>query len=752
MNAFRSLDFCSNQIQDLVIDVIVKAFKERKNTKVEIAFDLMCQLFECFHFDFWAFCQQYIKSHNQKKSFLSYLLSCIYYNEIPILNLANEKNREFLNEFLVTLLVECVPAKQVRFLIDACSNSQKLKLVCQCGLYPREGSWTIFQSFLLIYAKDPEWGSLLNLLKTKYYDVDYFKSMLLQGSFDIKLLTLKLKEKAEGQIHYILALKIQSYPYSFDQLREFFKIFGLHGYYIDLVQENSIDQILQMAMEMQRNPLLHGLPSFEIVRSFITQLFQELDTFHHHPLEYIEGLKRLVYALPTRGLNLPFQPWLPSILEGLSKLIEYLHQKGFSEIKLNEFPIIVFDQASAMQLKKNYRFIQKLSNHYKATILHISKKQILELAKKINLQSWIQTVPDQTSFGYAGSRNCVFFLAPLLFKAFLMGKKTFQAVMKMSRSELKNLFNVTTLGLTQQDMMIHLGEDDVNIPSSHLFLNASFTHRHQNLFVSRPVYCIGRATHVVNPLVDLKSILNKPCSAFFSSHWNPFPVSGRMKGMISKPRFCLPLPFGNEELHVIPTHYICEYFHQPIIHLGGTRFPSKNIPISPLDGLDCYLSNYLPYSIQICMLSSLTDPSNALHQSIFPWNDEALRTVHKFNCLGDLWNYASLSDTLSEMQERFWINLKKSYNDPGDLFNLSIQGLVNGSNLPRSVPPSLKKFYIKMKADASDLLKLWRDLIDLNRRVGSLKNCKGVLYNQMMLLTYCLLTMKKQFKKSIDKD
>jgi hypothetical protein len=710
MNSFRSLDFCSNQIQDQVIGILVKTLKERRRAREEAALDLMCQLFDCFNFGFKAFFKKYLHFKTQKISFLSYLLYGIYYNEIPISNLAHDKNREFLNEFLLTLLAECIPAKQTNILIRACSIKEQLRLVCHCFTYPREGSWIILQSLQFIHAKDFQWMSFLHLLRTKYYDIQTFRALIFEANFELKLVILKLEQKAEKQIRNIIALEVLPQPYSFDELRAFFKVFGLHGYYIDLIRENSLYEILQMALEIQRNPLLSSLSSSEIAKSFATQLFQELDTFHHHPLHYVEGLKRLVYALPTRGSQLPSQPWLPAILAALDQLIEHLHQKGFPHVHVNQYPIIIFDQAPALQLRRNQHFIKRLSKQYKAAILHISQEQTLKLAKKLSVKHWIKTTA-KNEFGYAGSRNCVFFLAPVLFEAFRQGKKSFEEIMKMSRSDLKDLFKKATLGNSNQDIMIHMGEDDVDIPPSHLFLNASFAYRYQNLYVSRPVYCIGRATHAVNPLVDLKRLANKPSLAFFSSHWNPFPVSGRMKGMVTKPKFCLPLVFGNEELHVIPSHYICDYFHQPVTHLAGTRFPTKRLPISPLDGILEYLSTYLPYSLQICMSSYLTDPSNALQRSIFPWNDEALRTSQKFKSLGALLNYAALPEAMSEFQRRFWKNLEQSYSAPDDLFNLSIAALEE-LDLSVSAPPLLKKYYLNMQKEASDLRKLWWALID----------------------------------------
>ena len=128
--------------------------------------------------------------------------------------------------------------------------------------------------------------------------------------------------------------------------------------------------------------------------------------------------------------------------------------------------------------------------------------------------------------------------------------------------------------------------------------------------------------------------------------------------MLTKPVFCLPLPFGSEETDVKTPQVYVDFFHQPVIHLGGTRFPSLLYPVSPLDGIEEYLPTHLPYSIALYISAVLIDAGNHLGRCILPWNDKK-----ECACLDDLFRYAFNSLNLQEMQNRFWKNLKTVFID-----------------------------------------------------------------------------------------
>lgn len=660
INPFKFLDFKTANIQNSVIEIFSSHILNRKTS-----LNLFSHLFECFSFDFRAFVDAYIKQ-GWLNGFLSYLIQGIYYNEIPVSHFTDSRFHTLLEWYLLTLLAECLSSKSLLQLLEIFPSNKKQSLISYCCAYPREGSWKILQQL----------GSDVDgLLISKYYNP------LTDSS--------NRQKEALREVKTIASILPE---WSYEELVSFFKVFGLHGYYINPAHVNSVAEILQMSLEVKRSPEAFSNETTQNIKSFVDGLLRQLNVFHRHPEKYLKGLEILVHALPTRGSDFSVQPWLPSILAGLDLISKHLN------FDKSSFPIIIFDQSPHERLKKNRAYSRKLGKSHGVKIWHLSKDEALQLAAKVGVDEWINI------WGYGGSRNCVFFLAPLIHQAARMGKKSINSVLKMKQRDLRMLFASATMGIGGQDLMIHMGEDDVYIPPSHLFLNALFAYDNRDRFISRPVYCIGRATHEVIPAISLSELQQNPASAFFSTHWNPFPVSGRFKGMVTKPKFCLPLPFGNEELHVIPSYYESNLFHQPVIHLGGTRFPKKMFPTSPLDGIEEYLRQSIPYGMRISMCARLTDPSNLFHRCIFPWNE-----VKSFLCLADVIAFAVLASTIQEMQMRFKRNLHDLplSEDLAKLINLKPS---------QNIPEKLTQFYLKMKNEALSLQKqLEREKVTRNR-------------------------------------
>jgi hypothetical protein len=385
--------------------------------------------------------------------------------------------------------------------------------------------------------------------------------------------------------------------------------------------------------------------------------------------ELISGFHHLVYVLATRGDHMHESPWLKTLLEGLSLFTNDL------KISLKDCPIVIFDQATPKTLRENRIWISQLRKEYGAKIVHLSSRQTLNLAKKHQVEQWIQTKPGRT-FGYGGSRNAAFFLAPLFSK-------------------------------NPESAILHLGEDDVALPLDQVFSDALFAYQHRDSYFCRPAPCIGRRTQEVNPLIDLESLLKDPSRLYSSTHWNSNPTLGGMKGMLTKPRFCLPLPFGNEESHALPEHVLIDESMQPIYHLAGTRFPKKLFPISPLDGALEYLKHYLPYSFQVAMSANLLNPSNNQGRCVFPWNDAAQRkNIHSQQ---ELLAFASLPQTRQELQKRFWKNLQHVFQDPDNLFHQCVKNLANyDPSLQASL--ELKSYFAKQQGEAQLILALGKVL------------------------------------------
>lgn len=729
IDPFKTIDLSSDHLHDQCIEIIVKEFKSNRNAdKLEISLLLFEHLFAHFHADFKKFCRSCKLTKKQLSEFLSYLLYCIYYKEIPLSSFVDSPL--FLELYLLTLLAETQSSQKIKKVIIRLPLEKQISLICHCHLNLREGSWAILDAFEEYYQNDNDWQSLLKNLKSKYYDVLYLAYLMALRDntkpISITQLVSELENHAASEVKNImnhfptilnmlqseLAVKEQlsdyhQRPYTFEEFSVFFRLFGLSGQLTSNNVPASLSEVFEGIVKLEG--IFHQQPLVPLkkISSMIKDLWNQLFSFHRQPQAYSSGLDRLVYTVPTRGSSK--MPWLPSILSGLNKLIQHLQQKGLKNAIPP--PIIIFDQANSKQFAKNSSFIANLEKKYDATsIWHLSRKETLQLAKKLGIENWIKTKP-KGDFGYGGARNCALLLSPLIALAIRQGKKSIEEILQLSYAELKILFDQAILGINQHDSIVHMGEDDVFVPPCNIFLDALTADTNKQLYFEKEASCLGRYTMKVNALIDLKSIMEKPLNLYYSTGWNRTPETGGMKAMLTKPRFCLPLPFGNEESHVRPLHNVINYFQQPNLHLAGTRFPTKLFPVSPLDGMAEYLCTFLPYSIQICMSSELTNPVGAPDRSIFPWNDKNSHNEKSITSLGDLIRLANQPETQIEMRKRFWRNFEIALSEsPPSLLNESLLRLTHFDPSVEA-PGDLKEIYKKYQRDALFFLAFAKNLL-----------------------------------------
>ena len=109
--------------------------------------------------------------------------------------------------------------------------------------------------------------------------------------------------------------------------------------------------------------------------AFLSNLCQLLYTYLRQPDSYASGLKNIVFALPTRGRELPDLFWVKSVLEGLKALKNYFRERGISFTKT---PVIIFDQASPKEFEKNERYLNAIARECGADIMHLSNRQTVE--------------------------------------------------------------------------------------------------------------------------------------------------------------------------------------------------------------------------------------------------------------------------------------------------------------------------------------------------------------------------------------
>ncbi len=770
-NHFKNIDLKAIESHDKVIDIFVQAFKESNNNKQACADLLLQQLFWLLSFDFKLFLESLHLTPTETIRYISYLLYAIYYREIPLAALAAFGNTEHIEYFLLCMTAESLKQKKMKSILQRLPLNKQLRLGSYCALYVREGTWMIFNLLAHLRHQDLSWNLLFKHLRNKYYDAAYLNSFLssfnLQSTPTLKSIVEALEKHADSQIVEIVKLlpklidtmilfiknerkilieklfcKFSLQNYSFDELKDFFLIFGLKGHVLNDSTINnptgsaSLVNLLQALLNLFQMTPQVMTPDKQQQILFILDLCRHLYAFHREsPQPYAKGLKHLVFALPTRGIDLPEQPWLTSVLEGLKAIETYLKKRNPSKSTIQMPPIVIFDQSLAKEFKKNDKYIKAAAQEYGIGILHFSKLETFKLAQKLGIKSWIRT-SRSSYFGYGGARNCAFLLAPVIAAAYRKGKCTVQEILMLQTKELSALYNKAVLGKQGQDFSIHMGEDDVAIPPSNLFSDVLFSATWQKLYFTRSMECSGRTTQSVYPFLDLKSILEAPSTCFFTSTNTLF--RGAMKGMLSKPRFCLPIPIGNEELHVIPSHESFFHFHQANIHLAGTRFPNNEIPQSPLDGILTVLKEQLPYRFHITLSAILTDSQNQFSRRIYPWNDLVVRAFGKIQTLNDLWNFASSFDVIQELKQRFWGNVEALFDDKNSeiILRKCLKALIE-VNLSVEAPAELKQFYETMQEEAYFFEEFARALL-FHRASGSLH-----------FIQLAKVDVESQFKKKV---
>ncbi len=666
----------------IIIDELIKGFRTRgSKSKKQKAMEMLQDLFASYSFDLRLFCVTYHLTDKEITQFLSYLLYCIYYNEIVHTQLP--KNLEF---YFLTLLTEIISTKWIKHLLPR----KKLPLIAFCKSYLREGSWLILKAI--------DHTNNLFTHSPNTLDIQLKLPILID-----KIIALPLEKLKESFAPY------RNQNYTSEELDAFFKLFSFNFPLPDLIK-------------LFDNPTLASPEQLNFLINTVLGLCENLYAYFREPSLYRSGLTRMVYTLSTRGINFDQMPWLPSVLEGLQSLTQHL------KLNLKDFPIIIFDQAPNRELSKNRIFVQKQAKKYSATIWHLSHEEIIRLAKKLKVLHWIKS-SRKRYFGYGGARNCTFFLAPVIHQAFQKGSRTYAELIK--RDDLKILFNESVLGKTAQDSILHLGEDDIFIPICNFYSDTLFAAKHKNLYFQRFSLEIGRSTLNINAKLDLKNLLSNPSILYSSTVWKDTPSIAGMKAMLTKPVFCLPLPFGHEERHVSTPISLSPSFEQPIIHLGGTRFPKHLIPISPLDGILKYLKCYLTYCIEISMVMQLVDPANLYGRCILPWNDPEVPGI---SCLGDLLEYAKQPKVQKELQKRFWDNLTFAFTSEPSDENPLVMHLTDLANLESSLsaPAELKRFYKDVQNDARLFLEVGRNLIQ-NKKLKN-KPVKSPLTSSFLLL------------------
>jgi len=777
-NTFKALDPAKDDLKKQVVDTLVNALKKQgARSKKEHAQVVLCDLFGWFSYDFKSFLLHYQLTDDETTKFLSYILSEIYYNEPFLAHVDASTKKEYLENTLIILLAETLSRQRLQDILSLVSEHRKILLVVHCMEHFREGAWNILEALEYLYGRDRISTTFIKGVRSKYYNINYLSSIIDNPHLKLSAVVQKLELYAEQQVQEIMKTlpvlvelitslpmrgfdfieemkrkidpsveptheseknkqkamqseialkemfgKYSNESYTLKEACQFFRIFGLSGQYLGLpiIKKHyaPLSDILKELLELFGQSTFIKDNALNPLIKFVLSILTQLYAYYREPSQYSQGLNSLIYAISTRGDNLPQLPWLPSIIKGLKEISIHLHDAGIYNFQLSNYPIIIFDQASKNNFTENQAYINSLMMSDDVQIWHISRNETLQLAKKLKLTTWIKTAP-RGLLGFGGARNCVTMLAPVIAEASRRGICSIKELLKCRYDELDEMYREKVLGINHQDSILHIGEDDVVVPACNIFSDALFAQMKKDLYFCRSSFYVGRGTQFIYPYIDAANILINPATAVYSSRWLDFPkISG--VGMLTKPKFSLPTYFGNEEHHSNPSCVFLDYFHQPLIHLSGPRYPKKLLPFSPLDGLAAHLKVILPYTIQMSMSSWLIDGGNALGQCILPWKDADTKgkMLNNFQNLNQLWQFASRPDTLQELQKRFWCNMDAVFNDKiakNSFLADDVEALTDIDSISQ-MPSSLKKYYKKIQKDAQMFFVLGKTVIKYHKQ------------------------------------
>lgn len=394
-------------------------------------------------------------------------------------------------------------------------------------------------------------------------------------------------------------------PLCFDEVEKFVQVFGLYGHQLpvslhDLEAGSLIDK-------------LEAIQGLDAAGLFAERMLLHIEALSHHPEWYVEGLESLVHALPTCGKDLSKLCWLESTALSLQMMSKYIHVPSRS--------IYVFDQSDQKLFKKNAAYIARLKKRYGIDIIHMGTQELLELAARYNVQHLIATATNG-QFGYGGARNAIFLLVPLLTK--------------------KNTF-------------IHMGDDDVYVHPSLVFSDALWAYQHKDEYSCRMGYVLGRFARDSN--FTKHDVLYATHKILAQCPWIAAPYPHGMSGLVTKPKLCLPLPFGQEENHMLAMHREFFDFRVPTIHLAGPRYPEyKGIPTTIFCGLGKFLQSRYVDVFQRLLVTELLDPTNRYNQCALVWNMQS----KLFTSFDEMLKGMNSPTTKALMQKQFWSNFRQA--------------------------------------------------------------------------------------------
>lgn len=632
------VDFLLDEINSgLLRDIVEHCFRERgfKISRQKKAVLILSVLFSRLvrDFSFEEFLQLLPKK--EQKDFLTDLLYHIYYINLTLENLVSKERLFF---YLFQTFAIRAREKSLAAIFSSLNLSEKIR--CLGFLLERfdEGSFRIMQ----VCAKDraPEIKAWPELILRSLIDKKEFSEWALSQESITKdelELILKTIHKEIDQKAAKICQILQSIGkrVTFEEVKRTVLLFGLFNHQVPreakfLHEYRGLDEKLEQALGNLDKP---G------VQAFIDSLVEQITTLTANPEHYLEGLKLITFAMPTAGKQLERLFWLPSVAQALNQL------KPKQRV-----PIFIFDQSEPKLFKKNSRYLKKFRQQ---DVYQLDTPQIVAIAEKIGCLELLVT-DKQERFGYGGARNAIFLIAPLLKYYYdkVGSEALFEHLHSLALFELQKDFREVVLEEKRGPVVIHMGDDDIYIPTSTVFCDALFAYKHASEYFMKVGWVSGRRTTWTLSSFDLEYVLNRSPEILLQHRWDDSPCFHGMAGLLTKPKLCLNLPYGHEEGSLQAMEIYSYAFRLPSLHLSGYRFPKLKLPTNRFAGLAELLREHYHYLFSLLLVMDLVDPGNIFKRSALPWNEHA-----PFKSLSEAINYMQLAATKEEMQRRFFRNL-----------------------------------------------------------------------------------------------
>lgn len=627
----------------------------------------------------------HIPKKTETRKFIIALLYGLYFRDIDLKEYQGQNFRNNIQFFMFQLLAETVSTQTLQSVLKGLPFDMLLTLICYAiGRY-REGSSKILSGLKLF----EELNELITGLKRNYFDVNlFYKLLLTKPKITPKVLkvfigiledqALEETKEAYNKFTNLIPLLINSphqsmlkenekrdlestlnHSPSLQEFHHFTRLFGLRGhnpYVLICLGEfeqrplvNTLDILNQVFTDPELIPKITQ-EQYGAIFAFVQAIVLHTHVLTQDPKNYLGGLDEITFAIPTKGKLLEIMPSLPSILSGLTSLVNCINARSSHKVDLKDYPIFVYDQSDTPLFDRNKRFIDKLNRQNKCSIITISKEEAITAARKLGIEPLVNT-SGSGEMGFGGARNAVFLLTPILRELYRIGHKTIEGILNVEASLFATLFQKYVLGnASTSGRTILTIDDDMEIPEANIFAHVLFSQLNVDKYYLSFGNNLGRGTKHVKPIPPFEDLLHLQhvVGMLSSTKWVEQVLHvTTLAESLSKPCVFLNLPMGCEE-----THITMNLLHNPLLqtsyHLPGTRYPTHKLPTHFFVGLEDFLKTYIPYVFHVGLNAKFIDSPPLFDATILPWSDG------NFSSLRETFGVIACDKTKCLLQKNFW--------------------------------------------------------------------------------------------------